>query len=159
MSDVYSLSVNPFEDDAVEEPRSVTFSVEGLNTKPLNRLLEKFERLKAGPLPRSPIPASQAQLVVSPEPGFGKSHLLGRLFLKLGEEATQIYLRPFQDHERAWHSILLTTVQELGRPSQHGNYGGTQLEAFAMGVLVHVAVDFMEDGGLNNSCEAILWKF
>ncbi len=150
MSDVYSLSVNPFEDDAVEEPRSVTFSVEGLNTKPLNRLLEKFERLKAGSLPRSPIPASQAQLVVSPEPGFGKSHLLGRLFLKLGEEATQIYLRPFQDHERAWHSILLTTVQELGRPSQHGNYGGTQLEAFAMGVLVHVAVDFMEDGGLNN---------
>jgi hypothetical protein len=135
MSDVYSLSVNPFEEDAVEEPRSVTFSVEGLNDKPLMRLQQKFERLKEGQLPRSPIAASQAQLVEAPEPGYGKSHLLGRLFLKLGEEATQIYLRPFQDYERAWHSILLTTVQELGRPSQHGNYGATQLEAFAMGFI------------------------
>jgi hypothetical protein len=91
----------------------------------------------------------KAQLVISPDAGFGKSHLLGRLFQSLGERATLIYLRPFQDPDRVWSSILLATVQELDRPDQSGQRAATQLEAFATGVLANVAADFMTSRGLD----------
>jgi hypothetical protein len=143
-----ALSINPFEDDAVTAPRAVTYSVPGLNDNPLNHVLREFDKLTLGELPRKPIPASRARLVVSPDAGYGKSHLLGRLFQKLGERATKIYLRPFQNPQRAWHSILLTTIQELGLPNQNGKSEGTQLDALAMGVLAHVAADLMAHGGV-----------
>src|SRR5260370_11220309 len=143
-----AFSINPFEDDAVTAPRAVTYSVPGLNDNPLNHLLREFDKLTLGELPRKPIRASRARLVVSPDAGYGKSHLLGRLFQKLGERATKIYLRPFQNPQRAWHSILLTTVQELGQPNQNGKSEGTQLDALAMGVLAHVAADLMAHGGV-----------
>src|SRR5262249_8609087 len=110
---------------------------------PLNHLIAKFELLTTGELPRNPIPSPKAQLVVSPEAGYGKSHLLGRLFQAVGPRASQIYLLPFQAPERAWQSILLATVQELDRPSQHDLRDTTQLDAFAKGVLAHIAADFM----------------
>ena len=122
-----SLPVNPFEADVIREPREVTYSVQGLNDSPLNRLIAEFGCLTVGELPRNPIPSPKAQLVVSPEAGYGKSHLLGRLFQAVGPRATQIYLLPFQAPERAWQSILLTTVQELDRPSQHDLRKETQL--------------------------------
>ncbi len=151
MSSVFaSLPVNPFEADIIREPREVTYSVQGLNDSSLNRLIAEFGRLTVGELPRNPIPSPRAQLVVSPEAGFGKSHLLGRLFQAVGPRATQIYLLPFQAPERAWQSILLTTVQELDRPSQHELREETQLDAFAMGVLAHIAADFMVKGGVND---------
>ena len=141
-----ALSINPFEDDAVTVPRAVAYSVPGLNEMPLQNLLTQFDRLMVGKLPRKPIRASTARLVVSPDAGYGKSHLLGRLFHKLGERATKIYLRPFQSPQRAWHSILLATIQELGQPNQHANHGATQLDALAVGVLAHVAADLMANG-------------
>jgi hypothetical protein len=145
-----SLRINPFKDDIVREPRTVSFSVEGLNERPLNQLIAVFDQLTVGEPPRKPIAAKTAQLVVSPASGYGKSHLLGRLFQVLRDRATKIYLRPFQDPQRAWNSILLTTVQELDRPHEHDNQGRSQLEAFAMGVLAHVAADFMVDGGMED---------
>src|SRR6516225_8218473 len=109
--------MDPFEDTVVREPREVAFSVKGLNDAPLDRLLTEFASLDAGRLPRSrPVRAKKAQLVVSPDRGYGKSHLLGRLFAALGRRTTKVYLRPFQDPYKAWHSILLLTVQELNRP-------------------------------------------
>src|SRR5262245_4793194 len=110
MSSVYpTLAVNPFEDDAIREPRAVHYSVAGLNDEPLDRLVTKFDQLTIGSLPRAPITADKAQLVVSPDAGYGKSHLLGRLFQRLRAQATLVYVRPFQDPERVWSSILLTT--------------------------------------------------
>ncbi len=151
MSSVFaSLPVNPFEADVIREPREVTYSVPGLNDSPLNHLIAEFGRLTVGELPRNPIPSPKAQLVVSPEAGYGKSHLLGRLFQAVGPRATQIYLLPFQAPERAWQSILLATVQELDRPSQHDLREETQLDAFAMGVLAHIAADFMVKGGVKD---------
>jgi hypothetical protein len=151
MSSVFaSLPVNPFEADVIREPREVTYSVQGLNDGPLNYLIAEFGRLTVGELPRNPIPSPKAQLVVSPEAGYGKSHLLGRLFQAVGPRATQIYLLPFQAPERAWQSILLATVQELDRPSQHDLREETQLDAFAMGVLAHIAADFMVKGGVKD---------
>jgi hypothetical protein len=141
------LEVNPFEDDVVTEPRRISFSVEGLNDKPLEQLIARFRELTEGELPRWQIAAQKAQLVVSPDRGYGKSHLLGRLFKRLGEEATLIYLRPFQDPQRIWNSILQATIQELERPNQNGEEAGSQLEAFSKGVLVHVAADHMAKGG------------
>jgi hypothetical protein len=125
-----------------------------LNDHPLNALLAKFSRLTVGALPRQPISVKKAQLIISPEPGYGKSHLLGRLFQKLGTEATKIYLRPFQDPQRVWSSILLTTVQELELPNESTAQSGTQLEAFALGVLAHVAADFMTEIGAAKHEEA-----
>jgi hypothetical protein len=144
------LEVNPFEDDVVTEPRRVSFSVKGLNDKPLERLATEFQKLTEGDLPRRQITAEKAQLVVSPDRGYGKSHLLGRLFNRLGEEATLIYLRPFQDPQRIWSSILQATIQELERPDQNGGEAGSQLEALSKGVLAHVAADHMADGGVKD---------
>jgi hypothetical protein len=122
--------INPFEDDVVREPREVSFSVKGLNEAPLNRLATEFASLDAGELPRSrPVKAKKAQLVVSPDRGYGKSHLLGRLFAALGRRATKVYLRPFQDPYKAWHSILLLTVQELNRPEGELADDSSQLKA------------------------------
>ena len=69
---------NPFENDIVREPREVSFSVPGLNDAALNALVQRFSQLDSLPTPRDarrePI---KAQLVVSPNRGYGKSHLLG----------------------------------------------------------------------------------
>jgi hypothetical protein len=111
------LEVNPFEDDVVTEPRRISFSVEGLNDKPLEQLIARFRELTEGELPRWQIAAQKAQLVVSPDRGYGKSHLLGRLFKRLGEEATLIYLRPFQDPQ---------TDLELHPPSDNSGIGAPQ---------------------------------
>jgi hypothetical protein len=142
-----SMQVNPFEEDVVREPREVSFSVKGLNDAPLNTLVDKFSALDAGAPPRSqPAKAAKAQLVVSPDRGYGKSHLLGRLFSKLGRRATKVYLRPFQDPYKAWHSILLLTIQELERPEDEKAGKPTQFEALAVGTLCHVAADFIAEG-------------
>jgi hypothetical protein len=139
--------INPFEDDVVREPREVTFSVKGLNDAPLDRLLTEFASLDAGELPRSrPVRAKKAQLVVSPDRGYGKSHLLGRLFTALGRKATKVYLRPFQDPYKAWHSILLLTVQELSRPEDETSDAPSQLRCLAIGTLAHIVADFAQDG-------------
>jgi hypothetical protein len=142
-----SMQMNPFEDDVVREPREVSFSVKGLNDAPLNELLNKFSALDGGAPPRKrPAHAWKAQLIVSPDRGYGKSHLLGRLFAKLGRRATKVYLRPFQDPYKAWHSILLLTIQELDRPDDENAGAPSQLEALAVGTLAHVVADFAEDG-------------
>lgn len=140
-----SLQANPFEDDVVREPRDVSFSVKGLNDAPLNALSSKFSDLENRAAPRiRPARAPKVQLVVSPDRGYGKSHLLGRLFTKLGRRATKVYLRPFQDPNKAWHSILLLTIQELDCPDDESAGVPSQLEALAVGTLAHVDAESAE---------------
>jgi hypothetical protein len=147
-----SVQINPFEGDVVRNPRDVSFSVRGLNDAPLDVLLSKLSVLDGGALPRSrPVRPGKAQLVVSPDRGYGKSHLLGRLFTELGRRATKVYLRPFQDPYKAWHSILQYTIQELGSPDDENEGAPTQLEALAIGVLAHVVADHVEDNALNRA--------
>ena len=138
--------VNPFTDDIVREPRDVDFSVTGLNDAQLERLVCAFAALEIGELPRRPVKADKARLVISPDRGYGKSHLLGRLFHSLGSRATQVYLRPFQDPYKAWHSILLLTIQELERPVETPPTSCSQLEALARGVWLHLAASLMASG-------------
>jgi hypothetical protein len=149
-----SIAVNPFEDTIVREPRDVSFSVKGLNEKPLNALLQEFSRLETSS-PHRPIKAPRPQLVVSPDTGYGKSHLLGRLFSELRSRAIRVYVRPFQDPQKAWQSILLMTVQELERPAEPAIFGAqNQLKALARAILVRVAADLIAAHGIPGSQES-----
>src|SRR3954466_15945777 len=110
------LPLNPFEDNVVLEPRDAESAIAGLNDRPLAKLRRAFARLETEPKPRRTQVPLLAQLVLSAEPGYGKSHLIGRLFRELDDRATQIYLRGFQDPETFWQSLLLKVVQEMDRP-------------------------------------------
>jgi hypothetical protein len=137
-TNLLKLAVNPFDDDIVKEPRDIPVSVLGLNDAPLQALSRIFANLeRTGPRGEQ-VKATKAQLVISPDRGYGKSHLLGRLFETLDRRATRIYLRPFQDIQKCWHSILLQTVQELERtegPGLQNESNPTQISAFADGVI------------------------
>lgn len=147
-TDLKNLAVNPFDDDVVKEPRDIPVSVLGLNDAPLHTVLQTFGKLEDGRKQGDQIGAGKAQLVISPERGYGKSHLLGRLFETLDRRATRIYLRPFQDPQRCWHSILLQTVQELERTESPGletESNPTQIGTFANGVISGLTVLRIDD--------------
>ena len=142
------LAVNPFDDYVVKEPRDIPASVLGLNDAPLQTVLQTFTNFEKGRKQGDQIGAAKAQLIISPERGYGKSHLLGRLFETLDQRATRIYLRPFQDPQKCWHSILLQTVQELERtegPGLESETNPTQIGAFASGVISGLTVLRIDD--------------
>jgi len=140
---------NPFENDVVFDPREAEQPVPGLNDGALATLVRRFTRLEAEPHPRRYRTNLKAQLVLSPEPGYGKSHLIGRLFRELNGRATLIYLRPFQEPGAAWRSILAKTVEELDRPddasiSVKRSVRPTQLDTFAEGVIGFLLAELIE---------------
>lgn len=144
------ISNNPFDKDIVSEPRSIEDPVKGLNDEPLEHLVSRFQNLEYDPKPRQS-KLTRAQFVVSPQPGYGKSHLIGRLFKEFNGKATLVYIRPFEDSSACWRTILLNTVQELDFPDRFGVDNSssnlpTQLEAFAHGVLIHLITDAIEGG-------------
>ena len=140
---------NPFESDVVFDPREAEQPVPGLNDRALAILLRRFARLEAEPHPRRYRMNMKAQLLLSSEPGYGKSHLIGRLFRALHGRATQIYLRPFQEPGSGWRTILAKTVQELDRPddpaiSVRRSVRPTQLDTFAEGVIGWLVAELIE---------------
>lgn len=148
------LLISPFENDIISEPRQVKKSVPGLNEKPLEALVLRFEELLLPEFPRKE-KLAHVQLVSSIEKGYGKSHLIGRLFQKLNQKATLVYLGPFGDPGSCWKSILLKIVQELNFPDRLGkNYSPddpSQLESFAHGILTHMLVKAIESGSISSS--------
>jgi DNA segregation ATPase FtsK/SpoIIIE, S-DNA-T family len=87
---VPGLHLNPFEQHVVHQPRDLPPTVDTLNRETLEALVATCHRVEeAG---RSEL----ARLVLSPAPGFGKSHLIGRLFTELDDRATLVYLTPFE---------------------------------------------------------------
>ncbi len=144
-----SLALDPFADWVFHEPRQPHASVAGLNDRALGRLLTQFKRLSVPGVRRLSEPAP---LVVSPQPGYGKSHLLGRLFAALEGRATLIYVAPFQSPGLCWQSILIRTIQELSFPDRADPANtilgepATQLDAFAHGVLAHLVAALIESG-------------
>jgi hypothetical protein len=144
------MRINPFDNVIVSEPRRIEKSVAGLNDKPLEELSRQVESLGQGKLPRA-IKPGRAQFIMSPEPGYGKSHLIGRLFKKLRGHATLIYLRPFTNASTCWKSILLKMVQEMEFPDSAeaefcDDAQPTQLEALVHGILMNVVVYGLEAG-------------
>ncbi len=144
--------INPFGKDSVSGfPRNIEKPVPGLNDEPLESLLWQFEKLEKNSLPRKDM-LDKAQFVMSLAAGFGKSHLIGRLFDKLRGRATLVYLSPFEDASTCWKTILLKMVQELKFPDTEdaGNEGPTQIEAFAHGILIHLTVNAIENGAISS---------
>lgn len=155
------LLISPFEDDIISEPRQVKKSVSGLNEKPLESLLLRFEELLRSEIPRNE-KLAHVQLVSSPEKGYGKSHLIGRLFQKLDQKATLVYLSPFGDPGSCWKSILLKTVQELNFPDRVVRKPSpddpSQLESFAHGILTFMLIKELENGTISSKNKEITIK-
>lgn len=116
---MYPASINPFDEDIVTEPRRIEAAVPGLNDTALNTLMTAFKRLVQTPPPRINTQLPKAQFVISPEPGYGKSHLIGRLFAGLDGLATRIYIFPFEDAATYWKSVLDRIVYELKAPERN----------------------------------------
>ncbi|MBF0226909.1 MAG: hypothetical protein HQK76_15795 [Desulfobacterales bacterium] len=137
-------TVNPFENDIVSEPRRARRDVSGLNDNAIFDIIERFEKLEESHK------LTHAQFVISPQPGYGKSHLIGRIFRELNNSAILVYLKPFEDSSSCWKSILLKIVQELNFPERIdieycGDKDMTQLEAFAHGLLKRLIIKFIEN--------------
>jgi hypothetical protein len=144
------MEINPFDNVIVSEPRRIEKPVKGLNDQPLTELVNQFQRLEEGGIPRT-TKVGAAMFVISPEPGYGKSHLVGRLFKALQGRATLVYLRPFTNPSSCWKSILLKMVQEMEFPESaetefcsEGDY--TQLEGLAHGILKNVVIHGLQEG-------------
>ncbi len=144
--------LNPFDDLIDKEPRLREPVVRGLNDQPAKMLFERFEALAAGSAPREMRRSGDALLVTAAQPGYGKSHLIGRLFRELNGRATLVYVRPFQNAATVFQSLMLTIVRELSFPDRAAETGGwdrdepTQLDHFAHAVLAHLVADILESG-------------
>ncbi|WP_206026460.1 hypothetical protein [Roseimicrobium sp. ORNL1] len=146
------VPLNPFSDQIVTSPRRAEPSVQGLNDQALQRLVAGFTGME---LP--PRRGGRIQLVTSPSGGYGKSHLTGRLYRELGRRATHIYVRPFNDPETHWVSLLHTMIQEMlapeftgedeeELPKDRGLYAPSQMDAFAHGVFASVLISLLDVG-------------
>jgi hypothetical protein len=144
--------INPFENVIVSEPRRIEKPVRGLNDKPLQELFKKFKLLTDGDHPRAK-KLQNAQFIRSPSAGFGKSHLIGRLFNDLKATATLVYLRPFSDTTTCWQSILLKTIQEMEFPESAATEfcsedEPSQLETFAHGTIINIFINAMRNNAI-----------
>ncbi len=155
--------IEPFKNNRVDLPRRIETSVSGLNNKILDELVRQVEKLEKESLPRNERVA-HAQLVISSNEGYGKSHLIGRLFYKLSRRATLIYLRPFEDASTCWKSVLHKIVQELKFPDNieieyTDDKEPTQLEALAHGILVYLLKDGVETGAIRTKNKESVLNF
>jgi hypothetical protein len=140
-------STNPFEKDVVHEPRDHPPSVSSLNQETLDRLLSQFRNVKSS----GESATQKAELILSPAPGYGKSHLVGRFFKELGNQAVRVYVPPFETTSTYWQSILLLTVDELDQAADWDSRGfeePTQLDGFAEAVLRSLAAAAIRRGAI-----------
>lgn len=142
-------TVNPFRDVIVADARRPEPVVTGLNEEPLRVLRERFAALAHGPTPRPLRPAERALLVFSEEPGYGKSHLISRLFREMHTKASLVYVQPFQDARTPFLSLMLALVRELHFPDRDsaGAWNRdepSQLDFLAHAVWAHTMADFIE---------------
>lgn len=144
-----SIQVDPFYLRKVEEPRRIDPAVPGLNDSVLDAILKVFSTYEGANRER-PF-RGKCLLVASPEPGFGKSHLIGRLFRSLKERATLVNIKPFQTEDFYWGKLLSRILGELRYPDSSDSEfcpPGTpsQLDAFVHGVLAHLIANLLERG-------------
>jgi hypothetical protein len=145
--DIPGLSINPFEKDVVHKPRECPSSVATLNEDVLSGLISAFNAVNEDRI----VVGNKAQLILSVAAGYGKSHLIGRLFKALNRRAIQVYLTPFQTVALCWQSILLHLVNELDYPDTADQTTWaidepTQLYALAEGVLQNLVANAIDRG-------------
>ena len=145
--EIPGLSINPFEKDVVHKPRECPSSVTTLNEDILSGLIAAFGAMDKD----RTFVGNKAELILSSAPGYGKSHLIGRLFKALNHRATQIFLTPFQTVSLCWQSILLHLVNELDYPDSSDETKWAvdeprQLDALAEGVLQNLVANAIDRG-------------
>jgi hypothetical protein len=161
MADTEPLSIDPFADDIVNDPRRVDYSVPGLNESVAGVIASGVDALCAPKKPSLAVRSSKALVVISPRAGYGKSHLIGTVFKRLSGKATLVNIRPFQDAETKWKSVLDRVVQELtfaDRFAEPASDSVTQLEFFAHGCLSQIVADFLEAQNGNKAVIELLRK-
>jgi DNA segregation ATPase FtsK/SpoIIIE, S-DNA-T family len=150
--------LNPFDDIILLAPRRREAGLDcGINAEVLSALLSDFSALEAlraevsaGEVPQLP----GARLVLSPQHGYGKSHLLGRLFRALAERAVCIYLTPYADPSGGWRAVLNAAVDELCQLQNFSTVTGgeqpvPQMEFLAYNVLLSLVEQRRHAGRLS----------
>jgi hypothetical protein len=141
--------INPFADQIINEPQRLEAVVAGLNDRPLEILLSEFGRLADGPVPRTKRRLPYAHFVGSPQPGFGKSHLIGRLYREIQSRAIFVYVLAIQNPATVFQSLMQAIVRELHFPPRSGagpldREQSTQLDLMAHHVFAHLLADLIE---------------
>ncbi len=133
---------NPFDNLILLSPRRREAALEcGLNQELLDALSDEFSELEQQKI-KGVAESKGARLVLSPQHGYGKSHLLGRLFQHLSERAVCIYLTPYADPSGGWRAVLNAVVDELCQAQNfmtataQGEQTVAQMEFFAANVLL-----------------------
>lgn len=143
-----ALPLNPFGQNIVAGPRERPPTVDSLNRAALDHLLEAFRPLAEALPGDADQVAPPAPLVLSRQPGYGKSHLVTRLFAALAGRASLVWVQPFQAPSLCWHSLLLQAVNELRQPEPGAPEGVTQLDRLAQRVLRAVTASALAHGEL-----------
>ncbi|TLD72343.1 hypothetical protein FEM03_03025 [Phragmitibacter flavus] len=138
--------MNPFGRDIVKNPRDHPVTVRTLNLEVLDGLVAAFAPLVSAPLPREPLAAGKAQLVLSPAPGYGKSHLIARLYESLGKEVNVVGFSPFQSVSLCWQSLLLQMVKEMNGPVEGEDFGRTRLTMWAESLVRLLVAEALREG-------------
>lgn len=152
---------NPFRDDIVSKPRSIEKSISGLNDKPFELIYSRFESLLEKPIPRLQNRISHIQFIVSRDPGYGKSHLLGRLFQQVKGKANLIYITPFQDHATAWKSVLDQIINEMNYSDDLSSSvkKKNQMAHFAHGVLSQLMILYLKHADIDPKKKGLSIKY
>lgn len=149
--------MSPFDTNVVAEPREAEKPVPGVNDNAFLTVLDAFDTVEVPSDTAWPPARPKAQLLVSPDRGYGKSHLIGRLFQALRYRSNFVYLRPFEEANRPWHSILVTTMHELARPPGGGvasERNPAELTIFMTHVLAHLTADVLDSGRVPDLTDA-----
>jgi S-DNA-T family DNA segregation ATPase FtsK/SpoIIIE len=150
--------VNPFDDLILLAPRRREASIDcGLNGDVLTALLDEFKALESLRQERGEVAQlAGARLVLSPQHGYGKSHLLARLFRALAERAVCIYLTPYADPSGGWRAVLNAAVDELCQLQNFstvavGEQPVPQMEFLAFNVLVSLTEQRRNAGRMSDA--------
>ncbi len=146
------MSVNPFLDDIVDDPRRISYSLPGFNQHVVDQITERLHLLLKEPCPRYGLRSPKSLLVMSPRAGFGKSHLIGQLFRAQSGKSTLVYIKPYGDPETAWKSILTRMGQELDFPDRtdEDDFAPSQLTLFSHAVLAQIVADHLPPNQKHN---------
>src|SRR6516225_6864670 len=140
--------LNPFESTVVRDPKECGSSAQSLNKQIVEHVAQRFRSLTSDSLPKS-LRRSATQLVLSPSPGFGKSHLIGRLYHQLGDAATIVNQTPFQAASLVWQTVLNNTINELCSIDESETAASRwKIELFANSVVCRSVAELIRNGRL-----------
>src|SRR5580693_7873982 len=110
------VQLNPFGDFAFGSPWSeLSADVPSINDAAFRAALSELTQVRMG--------AKGASIVITGEPGSGKTHLLGRLRKAIGQETAYIYVRCNASAVTLWRHVRTAVASDLlkqngGEPSR-----------------------------------------